>query len=79
MYLNFLEPHDQLWRAGLVVEVVITADRPDLLKRKGSTKKPDRSTSLGFPLQIWIPDWRSCLIEATRILRIGWKKRPNTF
>jgi hypothetical protein len=38
-------------KKGLVVEAVITADRPDLLKRQGSTEKPDRSTSLGFPLQ----------------------------
>jgi hypothetical protein len=66
-----MEPHDQLWKTRLVVEAVNTADRYDLLKRQGSTEKPDKSTSLDFPFKIWIPDWRSLLTEATRIPRIG--------
>jgi hypothetical protein len=35
----------------LVVEAVNIADRYDLLKRKGSTEKPDRSTFLDFPFK----------------------------
>jgi hypothetical protein len=33
-----MEPHDQLWKIGLVVEEVNIVDRYDLLKRQGSTE-----------------------------------------
>jgi hypothetical protein len=61
----------------MVVEVVITTDKPDLLKRQGSTEKLTEVHPLDFPFKIWIPDWRSLLTEATGIPRIGWKKRPK--
>jgi hypothetical protein len=45
-----MEPCDQLWEMGMMVETVNIDDRSDLLNNMGSNEKPDRSKPIGFSL-----------------------------